>query len=52
MSAKSKNLGIILGSIGAILGGLLWIIITGIVLKSVLFIAVPSICAVASILIV
>ena len=52
MSVKSKNLGIILGSIGAMLGGLLWIIITGIVLKSVLFIAVPSICAVASILIV
>ena len=52
MNSKNKNLGMLLGSAGAILGGLLWIIITGIVLKSVLFITVPSILLVASILIV
>jgi len=52
MNIKGKNLGIILGSAGAVLGGLLWIIITGIVIKSALFIILPSIIAVASILIV
>ena len=52
MNSKNKNLGMLLGSVGAILGGLLWIVITGIVLKSILFITVPSILAVASILIV
>jgi hypothetical protein len=52
MNTRGKNLGIILGSAGAILGGLLWIIITGIVIKSALFIILPSIISVASILIV
>ncbi|MBM3709515.1 MAG: hypothetical protein FJW61_03720 [Actinobacteria bacterium] len=52
MSIKGKDLGIILGSAGAIFGGLLWIIITGIVIKSALYIILPSIIAVAGILIV
>ena len=52
MNTRGKNLGIILGLGGAILGGLLWIIITGIIIKSAIFIILPSIIAVASILIV
>lgn len=52
MNEKMKNLGIIIGSGGAIFGGILWIIIAGVVLKSALFIIIPSICAVASFLIV
>jgi len=41
MLSKGQNLGIFLGSFGALLGGLLWIIITGIALKSIIFIIAP-----------
>jgi Ca2+/Na+ antiporter len=43
MKEKNAKLGIIFGSIGATIGGLLWIIIAGIAIKSILFIVVPAI---------
>ena len=43
MKERNAKLGIIFGSIGATIGGLLWIIITGIAIKSILFIVVPAI---------
>ncbi len=52
MNLKGKDLGIILGSAGTVIGGLTWIIITGIVIKSTLIVTVTSILAVASILII
>lgn len=51
MKSNKQKIGIAAGLIGAILGGLIWIIIVGIVLRSALFIAVPSIIAVASLVV-
>ena len=52
MQSRGQNTGIFLGFFGAILGGLLWIIITGIVLKSMIFIIVPSALLIGSMVIV
>ena len=43
MKERNAKLGIIFGSIGAIVGGLLWIIIAGIAIKSILFIVIPAV---------
>jgi hypothetical protein len=47
MLPKGQNLGVFLGSLGAILGSLLWIIITGVVLKSMIFIIIPAVIMIA-----
>ncbi len=52
MPSKGQKLGIFLGLFGTILGGLLWIIITGIVLKSMIFIIIPAVLLIASTVIV
>ena len=43
MKERNAKLGIIFGSIGATVGGLLWIIIAGIAIKSILFIVIPAV---------
>jgi drug/metabolite transporter (DMT)-like permease len=52
MQLRGQNIGIFLGLLGAVLGGLLWIIITGIVLKSAIFIVIPAVLMILSIVIV
>jgi len=52
MLSKGQNLGIFLGSFGALLGGLLWIIITGIALKSIIFMIIPVVLLIAGMAIV
>jgi len=43
MKERNAKLGIIFGSIGATVGGLLWIVIAGIAIKSILFIVIPAV---------
>ncbi len=52
MPSKGQKLGIFLGLFGTMLGGFLWIIITGIVLKSMIFIIIPAVLLIASTVIV
>ena len=52
MLTKGQKLGIFLGLFGTMLGGFLWIIITGIVLKSMIFIIIPAVLLIASTVIV